>query len=49
MFVLIYNERIFGGELKKPNTLALDDIVKPQHKKILVLASLPYFFLKLFT
>ena len=36
MFVLFYNGMIFGDELAKPNTL--DDIAKPQHKQILVLA-----------
>ena len=44
MFVLIYKGRIFGDELAKPNTL--DDIAKPQHKQILVLASLWLFFCK---
>ena len=43
MFVLIYNGRIFGDKLAKPNTL--DDIAKPHYKQILVLASLRLFFL----
>ena len=46
MIVLIYNGRIFGDEIAKPNTLD-DDIAKPQHKQILVLASLRLLFCKI--
>ena len=44
MFVLIYNGRIFGDYIAKPNSL--DDIPKPQNEQILVLASWRLFFLK---